>query len=74
MRTVYTLSPLSTPTAEEASELPVGEPELRSAERVLAVDPPGEAVPDERCVDTVEERLVVFRRIGDQRSGKRYER
>ncbi len=57
-------------SCQETPVLPVREAELRAAERILAVHPPGEPVPDERRVDLPQESLVRGRIFADQRCHK----
>ena len=52
---------------EQTAELPVRQPELGGVEGVLAVDPAGETVADERGVDGGEEALLLARVVADQR-------
>lgn len=52
---------------EHPTSLPVREAELGFVEGILTVDPPGEAVPHERCIDCLVEPFVLNRIDTDQR-------
>ena len=57
-------------TGEQAAALPVGKPQLRFVQRVLAVDPTGNAIAHERRIHRVVKTLLHGGIFTDQRHGE----